>query len=586
MRSPQSHFVTIGIIATAICVCSLCPANGQDQATQVGAAETWLRQTVEISGTVQTDTVLKLSATNVTSVYFNGQRLLRNRAVNGVVAWKIGTLIRNGANCIAVAAGKADAGRPLTAWLISSNGLQINYSQWKMTADIPPVGWQKTDFNDRDWTPAPTQPAATTLRKATATQLSWIADDNTTHVENGRLRIRNGDHVVLLGGTFIERAQQYGYLECALTTSATEHNVTFRNLGWSADTVFAESRGIFDAPAKGYERMIEHVRAEEPTLILVCYGQNEALSFAGGAEGIDRFKAQLKVLHRDLTASGADVVFLTPHPFVTLATPLPDAAKWNQRLSDYAAAVIEVGAGVGSFVADLNGNFVRDVAAAGSDHFGGTPAFDDPDGHPELTAIRNSMWTDNGMHWNAAGYKVVASVVASRLFGGAAERPLIVIDTEVRTVTTEAGEIRNIKWQDDNADVVSFQYRRKSLTTQPVAVDWRAVSSIQPVISIDSGSKQDAVGFVAAGLAAGSVFVAQRANDFEELRQLVTRKNELYFHRWRPQNITYLFGFRKHEQGNNASDIAKFDPLIETLEREIHAAKQPQWQTVRVTTAE
>ena len=48
------------------------------------------------------------------------------------------------------------------------------------------------------------------------------------------------------------------------------------------------------------------------------------------------------------------------------------------------------------------------------------------------------------------------------------------------------------------------------------------------------------------------------------------KKNELYFHRWRPQNITYLFGFRKHEQGNNAADIAKFDPFILDLEKQIH----------------
>ena len=56
----------------------------------------------------------------------------------------------------------------------------------------------------------------------------------------------------------------------------------------------------------------------------------------------------------------------------------------------------------------------------------------------------------------------------------------------------------------------------------------------------------------------------------EKLRRLIVEKNELYFHRWRPQNVTYLFGFRKHEQGNNAVEIPKFDPLIEVKEKEIH----------------
>jgi lysophospholipase L1-like esterase len=55
----------------------------------------------------------------------------------------------------------------------------------------------------------------------------------------------------------------------------------------------------------------------------------------------------------------------------------------------------------------------------------------------------------------------------------------------------------------------------------------------------------------------------------EELRQAIVKKNELYFHRWRPQNETYLFGFRKHEQGRNAKEIVEFDPLIAEAEAQI-----------------
>ena len=68
--------------------------------------------------------------------------------------------------------------------------------------------------------------------------------------------------------------------------------------------------------------------------------------------------------------------------------------------------------------------------------------------------------------------------------------------------------------------------------------------------------------------------------DFEQLRSLVMQKNELYFHRWRPQNITYLYGFRKHEQGNNAVEIAQFDPLVQQLESQIHQNQQATWKTL------
>ena len=44
------------------------------------------------------------------------------------------------------------------------------------------------------------------------------------------------------------------------------------------------------------------------------------------------------------------------------------------------------------------------------------------------------------------------------------------------------------------------------------------------------------------------------------LRAAVVRKNELFFHRFRPENSTYLFGFRKHEQGQNAKEIPDVRP--------------------------
>jgi len=66
-----------------------------------------------------------------------------------------------------------------------------------------------------------------------------------------------------------------------------------------------------------------------------------------------------------------------------------------------------------------------------------------------------------------------------------------------------------------------------------------------------------------------------RTLNTELLRKDIVAKNELYFHRWRPQNVTYLFGFRKHEQGNNAVEIPKFDPLIEAKEKEIAKLRKP-----------
>ena len=54
-----------------------------------------------------------------------------------------------------------------------------------------------------------------------------------------------------------------------------------------------------------------------------------------------------------------------------------------------------------------------------------------------------------------------------------------------------------------------------------------------------------------------------------DLTDLIRAKNELFLHRHRPQNETYLRGFRAHEQGANAAEIARFEPLIAAKDAEI-----------------
>ena len=66
--------------------------------------------------------------------------------------------------------------------------------------------------------------------------------------------------------------------------------------------------------------------------------------------------------------------------------------------------------------------------------------------------------------------------------------------------------------------------------------------------------------------------------DSEVLRSAIRHKNELFFHRWRPANWTYLFGFRKHEQGQNAVEIPRFDPMVEEWDHKIAKLRDPRHQ--------
>ena len=55
----------------------------------------------------------------------------------------------------------------------------------------------------------------------------------------------------------------------------------------------------------------------------------------------------------------------------------------------------------------------------------------------------------------------------------------------------------------------------------------------------------------------------------ETLRQAIQRKNEWFFHRSRPANMAYIFGFRKREQGKNATEVLQFDEFIAAEEKRI-----------------
>jgi lysophospholipase L1-like esterase len=261
--------------------------------------------------------------------------------------------------------------------------------------------------------------------------------------------LKDGDRVVFIGSTLIEREQRYGYWELALTLKNRDKSVTFRNLGWSGDTVWGEARNGFDSNPKGFERLVALTKELKPTVVVVCYGHNE--SFAGEA-GVEKFAKQLEKLLDSLAATKARIVLMSPTPFEPVA-PLRDAELRNKNLALYRDALKSV-------AEKRQLDFV--------DAFAGVQA-------QAATEPR----TENGLHMAATGYQSTAPAVAG--------------------------------------------YTPSSA---------------------------------------------------EELRKKIVDKNQLFFHRWRPQNETYLLGFRKHEQGKNAVEIAEFDPLVAAAEKEIAELKK------------
>lgn len=272
------------------------------------------------------------------------------------------------------------------------------------------------------------------------------------------LEVADGERIVFLGNTFVERDVQYGSIETALTLAYKDKNLSFRNLGWSGDTVWGHARAGFGSTQDGYNNLIKQVKDAKPTTLFVCYGLSESFD---GESGLAPFIAQYNKLLDDVAGTNAKIVIVTPIRHEKLGGALPDADEHNKKLEIYVNALKSLSAQRKAFFLDL---------------------FSVRDGAPAATL------TDNGIHLTQKGYVVYAARMVSEL---GATLP----------ATSQAGPQ-------------------------------------------------------------------------EDLRNAIVVKNQLFFYRWRPQNDTYIFGFRKHEQGRNAVDIPKFDPLIEAKEKEIQELKK------------
>jgi putative heme-binding domain-containing protein len=295
--------------------------------------------------------------------------------------------------------------------------------------------------------------------------------------------LRDGDRVVFLGDTLMEREKDFGYIELMMTLRFPERNVTFRNLGWSADTPVGISRVSFDWP-KGegemFRVLMEQVRQVQPTVVVLGYGM--ASSFDGAA-GLEKFTADYNKLIDGILALNKETRFILLGPIrhEKLPPPLPDPARHNEMLASYTKAIQGVAEKKEFHFVNLFETF--DVAYQ---------SFSSPSNH----------LTDNGIHLNKFGYQILAQ-------------------------------------------------------------------HIQPIFPLPSSG----------------VYPPNSGIPFDDvLRETILAKNQLFFHRWRPENSTYLFLFRKHEQGKNAQEIPKFDPLIAA--EEVKIAKLRQDRPQRITKGE
>ncbi|MCE9518101.1 MAG: hypothetical protein K8R87_00800, partial [Verrucomicrobia bacterium] len=298
-----------------------------------------------------------------------------------------------------------------------------------------------------------------------------------------KLDIQDGDRVLLIGDTLIERENNYGSIESRMRQEFPGRNFAVRNLGYSGDSPLGASRASFDPVDKGMDSLKEQLAVVKPTVAILGYGMAASLDELtyrkndpvlnpdparyGLDHSSEKFRRDLLKLMELITQASPDgkvrFVFLGPirHEDLRAARPgLPDPAEHNALLAEYEKVIEQL-------AAEKQSPFIR--------------------GEWQKSAgIDLAQGTDNGIHLTPRGYRALSASMAAQL-----------------------------GWKSD-------------------AAKWDVETPEQ-----------------------------------RTLREAILRKNSLFFHRSRPANYTYIFGFRKHEQGRNAVEIPKFDPLVDKAEANV-----------------
>ncbi len=228
--------------------------------------------------------------------------------------------------------------------------------------------------------------------------------------EGGRFQMGEGETVAFVGQENTVRHQKSGDLEALLAVAWAAKKPRFRWMGWEADTVYEQWR---DLNFGAWTPQLERAGA---TLVVAQFGQVEALD---GPARLPEFVAAYHRLLDQVSLRTRRIVLVSPMPFERpLVSHAPDLSLRNGDVAAYAEAVRGVARQRGAVFVDL----VRALSRRG----------------PGAARL-----TDDGMHLNDEGLRVVAAAVAAEL--GAA--PSTVAPGTLERVRNEAAG-KNRLWFD------------------------------------------------------------------------------------------------------------------------------------------
>ncbi|MFZ4767730.1 MAG: family 16 glycoside hydrolase, partial [Roseimicrobium sp.] len=206
--------------------------------------------------------------------------------------------------------------------------------------------------------------------------------------QGGRFAIAHGEVMVLVGQTNLVREQKSGELESILASAFAAAQPRFRSMAWEGDTVYEQWRDL------NFGSWKDQLDAAGATTVIAQFGQVE--SFDGTAK-LPQFASAYHRLLDQFASRTPRLILISPMPFEKpTASNAPDLTQRNEVVTAYANAVRDI-------AKQRNAVFV--------DIF--TPLAQRGPSAPRLT--------DNGLHLNDEGLRVVGKLIAQQLGASTSE---------------------------------------------------------------------------------------------------------------------------------------------------------------------
>ena len=200
--------------------------------------------------------------------------------------------------------------------------------------------------------------------------------------KDGKFEVTPDEVIVMTGQTNLVREQKSGELEAVLTHALADKQPRFRSMAWEGDTVYEQWRDLNFGDWKS------QLDATGAGMVIAQFGQVEAFD---GVKRIAEFTSAYHRLLDQFRGRTPRLVLISPMPFEKpAASHAPDLTLRNEDVAAYANAVRDVAKQRGAIYVDLF-----------------TPLSKRGKNEPRLT--------DNGLHLNDEGLRVVARLIAAQL---------------------------------------------------------------------------------------------------------------------------------------------------------------------------